>query len=59
MSKKETEGTGAEKNKTNNSLRIPLRLVPNEAESLAEEMREIFNEDKITHRHGSAEPEGD
>lgn len=59
MSKKETEDTGAEKNKKDNSLRIPLRLVPNEAESLAEEMREIFDEDKITHRHGSAEPERD
>ncbi|MFQ5588139.1 MAG: hypothetical protein ACE5F7_04805 [Nitrospiria bacterium] len=39
--------------------RIPLRLVPNESEALEKEMREIFDEDKIVHRHGSAEPEHD
>jgi hypothetical protein len=26
---------------------------------IADEMREIFEEDKVTHEHGSAEPEGD
>ncbi len=40
-------------------LKIPLRLIPNETESLEEEMQEIFDEDKIVHRHGSAEPERD
>lgn len=26
---------------------------------MADAMREIFEEDKVTHEHGSAEPEGD
>jgi hypothetical protein len=26
---------------------------------MADAMREIFDEDKVTHEHGSAEPEGD
>jgi len=42
-----------------NAFKIPLRVVPNETENLAKEMQEIFDEDKIVHRHGSAEPEHD
>jgi hypothetical protein len=38
---------------------IPLQRVPAEGELLAEEMEEIYDEDKVTHRHGSSEPEGD
>ena len=47
------------KEKEKSVFKIPLRRIPNEAESLAEEMQEIFDEDKIVHRHGSAEPEHD
>ena len=38
---------------------IPLRLIPNEAEEIAREMQDIFDEDKVTHRQGSSEPEKD
>ncbi len=38
---------------------IPLVSVPNEDEMLAEEMAEIFDEDRVTHKHGSSEPEAD
>ncbi|MBI1822631.1 MAG: hypothetical protein HY200_03600 [Nitrospirae bacterium] len=40
-------------------LTIPLIKVPNEAELLEEELEEIYNEDKVTHKHGNAEPESD
>lgn len=38
---------------------IPLVSVPNEDALLAEQMAEIFDEDRVTHKHGSAEPEAD
>ncbi len=45
--------------KKEGSFRIPLRIVPNETEEIANEMQEIFDEDKVVHRQGSAEPEHD
>lgn len=41
------------------SIDIPLTLIPNEADEVAEEMQRIFDEDKVVHRHGSSEPESD
>lgn len=38
---------------------IPLVSVPNDRDLIAEEMEELFNEDRVTHRHGSSEPEAD
>ncbi len=38
---------------------IPLISVPNDRDMIAEEMAELFDEDKVTHKHGSAEPEAD
>jgi hypothetical protein len=38
---------------------IPLVSVPNDRDMLAEEMAELFDEDKVTHKHGSSEPESD
>lgn len=38
---------------------IPLVSVPNDRDLIAEEMEELFNEDRVTHQHGSAEPEAD
>jgi hypothetical protein len=40
-------------------LIIPLIKVPNEAELMEEELEEIYNQDKVTHKHGEAEPEAD
>jgi hypothetical protein len=38
---------------------IPLVSVPNNQDMMAEEMAELFDEDKVTHKHGSSEPEAD
>lgn len=38
---------------------IPLVSVPNDREMIEEEMAELFEEDKVTHQHGSSEPEAD
>jgi len=38
---------------------IPIVSVPDDREMLAEEMAELFDEDKVTHKHGSSEPEAD
>lgn len=38
---------------------IPLVSVPNDRDLIAEEMEELFNEDRVTHQHGSSEPEAD
>ena len=37
----------------------PLVSVPNDRDMMAEEMAELFDEDKVTHKHGSSEPEAD
>lgn len=33
--------------------------VPSDQDMIAQEMAELFEEDQVTHQHGSAEPEGD
>lgn len=38
---------------------IPLVSVPADCDLIAEEMAELFDEDKVTHQHGSSEPEAD
>lgn len=38
---------------------IPLVSVPNDRDIIADEMAELFDEDKVTHKHGSSEPEAD
>lgn len=38
---------------------IPLVSVPNDRDMIAEEMAEMFDEDKVSHQHGSSEPEAD
>jgi hypothetical protein len=38
---------------------IPLIFVPNDDEMIAEEMAEMFDEDRVSHQHGSSEPEAD
>jgi hypothetical protein len=38
---------------------IPLISVPNDREMIAAEMAELFDEDRVSHRHGSSEPEAD
>jgi hypothetical protein len=38
---------------------IPLVSVPNDRDLIAQEMEELFEEDRVTHQHGSSEPEAD
>lgn len=38
---------------------LPLVSVPNDDEMMAEEMAELFDEDRVSHQHGSSEPEAD
>lgn len=38
---------------------IPLISVPNDGDMIADEMAELFDEDRVTHQHGSSEPEAD
>jgi hypothetical protein len=38
---------------------IPLISVPNDRDMIAEEMEELFEEDKVSHQHGNSEPEAD
>jgi len=38
---------------------IHVVSVPHEDDMIAEEMAELFEEDVVTHQHGSTEPEGD
>lgn len=38
---------------------ISVVSLPHDNDVIADEMAELFEEDQVTHRHGSAEPEGD
>lgn len=38
---------------------IPLISVPDDGDIIAAEMAELFEEDKVSHQHGSSEPEAD
>ena len=38
---------------------LPMVSVPDDADLMAEEMQELFDEDRVTHQHGGTEPEAD
>ncbi len=38
---------------------IHVVSVPHDNDVLAQDMAELFEEDQVTHQHGSTEPEGD
>jgi hypothetical protein len=38
---------------------LPLVSVSDDRDMIADEMAELFDEDKVTHQHGSTEPERD
>ena len=38
---------------------IPVVSVPNDQDMISQEMAELFEEDEVTHQHGSTEPEAD
>jgi hypothetical protein len=45
--------------KKKETTHIPLRFIRNNNEEIEEELKEIYDEDKVTHRQGSSEPESD
>ena len=49
---------GKEKKKKK-PINIPLSVLPSDDITLDDEMNELFNEDKVTHKHGHTEPERD
>lgn len=38
---------------------IPLLAIQDDDAVMAEEMADLFEEDKVSHQHGSSEPEAD
>lgn len=38
---------------------LPLISVPGDQQAMEEEMADLFDEDRVTHKHGSSEPEAD
>ena len=38
---------------------LTIISVPDDRDMIAEEMAELFEEDKVSHKHGSSEPEAD
>ena len=40
-------------------LENPFTILPNDEKSMDDEMNELFNEDKVEHKHGRTEPERD
>jgi hypothetical protein len=38
---------------------IPLIAIQDDGDMIAEEMAEMFDEDRVSHQHGSSEPEAD
>lgn len=58
-SKRPSEQTDQTAQEPKARKQIPLISVPNDRDMMAEEMAEMFDEDKVTHKHGSSEPEAD
>ena len=38
---------------------LPLIATPNDQQAMEEEMADLFDEDRVTHKHGNSEPEAD
>ncbi len=55
--KQTDQSTPEEKPKVRKELTIIS--VPDDRDMIAEEMAELFEEDKVSHQHGSSEPEAD
>ena len=54
------EGPDASKNTpTKPKKELHVVSIPQEDELMAQEMADLFDEDRVTHKHGSSEPEKD
>ncbi|GKS57262.1 hypothetical protein YTPLAS18_07890 [Nitrospira sp.] len=38
---------------------LPMVSIPDDDQLMAEEMADLFDEDRVSHQHGSSEPEAD
>ncbi|MDH4304109.1 MAG: hypothetical protein OEV53_08615 [Nitrospira sp.] len=54
---KQPDPSAEEKPKVRKEL--PVFAIQDDAEIMAEEMADLFEEDKVSHQHGSSEPEAD
>lgn len=41
------------------AIHIPLHVIPSDEGTVDDEMNELFEEDKVKHKHGHSEPERD
>ncbi len=57
--KKEEVKKDEKKEEKKETTHIPLRFIRNDDEELEEDLKEIYDEDKVTHRQGTSEPEAD
>ena len=53
-----------ERNKTKSEpkkkpVENPFTILPSDEKSVDDEMNDLFNEDKVEHKHGNTEPERD
>ena len=55
----QTTASDKDESKAKTKKEIHVVSVPHEDDMIAQEMAELFEEDEVTHQHGSAEPEGD
>lgn len=53
----ESSATPPKKPKSPKELNVVS--VPSDEDMIAQEMADLFEEDQVTHQHGSSEPEGD
>lgn len=45
--------------KKKETTHIPLQFIRSDKEEIEEDLKEMYDEDKVTHRQGSSEPEAD
>lgn len=56
---KKPEGDGPPPDEPKPKKPLPMVSIPDDSDVMAEEMAELFDEDRVTHQHGSSEPEAD
>jgi hypothetical protein len=60
MTRRKKESKSSPKKKPPQAPKFdPLPILQDEKASLDEEMEDLFEEDRVVHRHGSTEPERD
>jgi hypothetical protein len=57
--KSKTPAAPKAEKKPSGRIEIPLISTPTDQADMERDMEEIFNEEKVTHRHGGTEPERD